>query len=97
MTSGDSDMLFVGGGVSWDDSAALLPLANTFEMLGSWSSYKKTPGETISWLELSFANSSTISFSLVECVGTWDSEHLAIQHHVVIQTWPLFVGLVDNE
>jgi hypothetical protein len=40
MTSGDSDMLSIGGGVSWDDSAALLALANAFEMLGPWSSSK---------------------------------------------------------
>jgi hypothetical protein len=35
MTSGDSGMLYIGGGVSWDDLAALLMLANAFEMLGS--------------------------------------------------------------
>jgi hypothetical protein len=44
MTSGDSDMLSVGGGISWDDSAALLALANALAMLGSWSSYMKTLG-----------------------------------------------------
>jgi hypothetical protein len=42
MTSGDSDMPSFGGGVSWEDSATLLALAKAPEMLGSWSSYKKT-------------------------------------------------------
>jgi hypothetical protein len=45
MTSGGSDMLSIDGGVSWDESAALLALANAFNMLGSWSSCKKIPGE----------------------------------------------------
>jgi hypothetical protein len=62
MTSGDSVMLSLGGGVSWDDSAALVALAKAFEMLGSWSSYKKTPVGTVAQLELSLANSSVISF-----------------------------------
>jgi hypothetical protein len=44
MTSGDSDILPFGGGVSRDDSATLLALANAFEMLGSWSSCKKPHG-----------------------------------------------------
>jgi hypothetical protein len=35
MTSGDSVMLSFGGGVSWDDSAALEAFAKAFEMLGS--------------------------------------------------------------
>jgi hypothetical protein len=43
MTSGDTNMLSVGSGVSWDDSATLLALANAFEMLGSWISYKNIP------------------------------------------------------
>jgi hypothetical protein len=55
-------MLLVGGGVCWDDSAALLALANAFRMIGSWSSCKKTPVATTTRLELSLANSSTISF-----------------------------------
>jgi hypothetical protein len=55
-------MFSLGGGVSYDDSAALLGLAKAFEMLGSWSSYKKTPMATIARLDPSLANSSTISF-----------------------------------
>jgi hypothetical protein len=43
MTSGDSVVLFLGGGVSWDDSTALVAFTKAFEMLGSWSSYKKDP------------------------------------------------------
>jgi hypothetical protein len=62
MTSGDSDMLSISGGVSWDDSDALLALVNTFEMLGSWVSYKKTTVGTIAQLEPSLVNSSKISF-----------------------------------
>jgi hypothetical protein len=38
MTSGVWVTLSHGGGVSWDDSAALLAFAKAFEMLGSWSS-----------------------------------------------------------
>jgi hypothetical protein len=34
MTSGDSNMLSIGSEVFWDDSAALLALANALEMLG---------------------------------------------------------------
>jgi hypothetical protein len=55
-------MLSVGSGVSWDDSATLLALANAFEMLGSWSSYKNIPGGIVTRLEPSLANSSAISF-----------------------------------
>jgi hypothetical protein len=62
MTLGDPDMLSIGGGVSWDDSAALLALANAFEVLGSCSSCKKIPGGTVTRLEPSLANSSVISF-----------------------------------
>jgi hypothetical protein len=61
MTSGDSVMLSFGGGVSWDDSATLVALAKAFEIVGSWSSYKKTLVGTIACLELSLANSSAIS------------------------------------
>jgi hypothetical protein len=40
----------------------LVTLAKAFEMLGSWSSCKKTPVGTIARLELSLANSSVTSF-----------------------------------
>jgi hypothetical protein len=40
----------------------LLALAKAFDIVGSWSSYKKIPVETIALLEPSFANSSVISF-----------------------------------
>jgi hypothetical protein len=62
ITSGDSDMLSIGGRVSWDDSAALLVFASAFELLGSWSSCKKTPTGTIARLEPGLANSFVISF-----------------------------------
>jgi hypothetical protein len=48
MTLGDTDMHLISGGVSLDDSATLLSLASAFEMLGTCSSYKKTPVGTIS-------------------------------------------------
>jgi hypothetical protein len=35
MTLGDMVMLSFGGGVSWNDSAALEAFAKAFEMLGS--------------------------------------------------------------
>jgi hypothetical protein len=44
---GDSVMPSFGEGISWDDSATLVALAKAFKMLGSWSSYKKTPVGTI--------------------------------------------------
>jgi hypothetical protein len=47
MNSGDSDMLLVSSGISWDDSTALLALANALAMLGPWSSYMKNLGGTI--------------------------------------------------
>jgi hypothetical protein len=47
MTLGDLDMLSFGDGVSWEDSTTLLALAKALEMLGSWSSYKKTHVGTI--------------------------------------------------
>jgi hypothetical protein len=56
MTSCDSAMLPLSGGVSWDDSTGLVAIARAFEMLGSWSSYRKTPMETMARLELSLAN-----------------------------------------
>jgi hypothetical protein len=62
MTSGDSVILSLGGGVSWDDSAALVAFVKAFEMLGSWSSCKKTKVGTMARLESSLANSSVTSF-----------------------------------
>jgi hypothetical protein len=62
MTSGDSIMLSFGGGVSWDDSAAMVAFAKAFEILGSWSSYRKTHVGTVARLEPSLANSSVTSF-----------------------------------
>jgi hypothetical protein len=62
MTSGDSVMLSFGGRVSLDGSAALIAFAKAFEMLGSWSSGRKTPVGTVAWLEPSLANSSATSF-----------------------------------
>jgi hypothetical protein len=62
MTLGISVMLSHGGGVSWDDSATLVAFAKAFEMLGSWSFYRKTPVGTMARLELSLANSSVTSF-----------------------------------
>jgi hypothetical protein len=62
MTSGDLVMLSFGGRVSWDDSVALIVFAKAFEMLGSWSSYRKTLVGTVARLELSLANSSATSF-----------------------------------
>jgi hypothetical protein len=62
MTSGDSIVLSLGGGVSWDDSAALVAFAKAFEMLGSWSSYRNTNVGTMARLEPSLANSSATSF-----------------------------------
>jgi hypothetical protein len=62
MTSGDSVMVSFGGRVSWDDLATLMAFAKAFEMLGSWSSYRKTLVGTMARQELSLANSSTTSF-----------------------------------
>jgi hypothetical protein len=62
MTSGVSVILSHGGGVSWDDSATLVAFAKAFEILGLWSSYRKTPIGTMARLERSLANSSTTSF-----------------------------------
>jgi hypothetical protein len=62
MTSGDLVMLSLGGGVSWDDSTTLIAFAKALEILGSWSSYRKTPVGTIARLEPSLANSFTTSF-----------------------------------
>jgi hypothetical protein len=62
MTSGVSIMLSLGGGISRDDSAALVAFAKAFEMLGSWSSCRKTHVETMAQMELSLANSSVTSF-----------------------------------
>jgi hypothetical protein len=62
MTSGDSDMLSIGGGVSLDDPTVLMALANALEILGLWSSCKKTHVGTLDRLEPSLANPSVISF-----------------------------------
>jgi hypothetical protein len=62
MTSGDSVILSFGGGVSWDDSNALIAFAKSFEMLGSWSFCRKIPMGTMARLEPSLANSSATSF-----------------------------------
>jgi hypothetical protein len=62
MTSGDSVMLLGRGRVSRDDSVAFLTLAKAFDILCSWSSYKKTPAGTIARLEPRLANSSATSF-----------------------------------
>jgi hypothetical protein len=47
MTSGDSVMVSLSSGVSWDDSATLLALASALAMLGSWSSCTRAPVGTI--------------------------------------------------
>jgi hypothetical protein len=62
MTLGVSVILSHGGGVSWDDLAALVVFANAFEMLGSWSSCKKTHVGTMARLEPNLGNSSATSF-----------------------------------
>jgi hypothetical protein len=62
ITLGDSVMLSLGGGVSWDDLATLVAFAKAFEMFGSWSSCKKTPVGTMAQLEPSLANSSVTLF-----------------------------------
>jgi hypothetical protein len=51
MTSGDSVIFLLGGGVSWDDLAILVAFAKAFEMLSSWSSYRKTHVGTMAHLE----------------------------------------------
>jgi hypothetical protein len=58
LTLGDSVIFSLGGGVFWDDSAILVAFAKAFEMLGSWSSYRKTHVGTMAQLETSLANSS---------------------------------------
>jgi hypothetical protein len=75
MTSGDSVMLLLGGGVSWNNSATLVAFAKDFEMLGSWSSYRKTPMGIIAQLELSLTNSSVTSFFLVRYASTRDHQN----------------------
>jgi hypothetical protein len=62
MASGDLIMVSFGGGASGNDSTALLALAKAFDIVGSWSSYKKIPVGTAARLEPSLANSSAISF-----------------------------------
>jgi hypothetical protein len=60
MTSSDSVVLSLGGGDSRE--VTMVAFAKAFEMLGSWSFYRKTPMGTMAWLEQSLANSSVISF-----------------------------------
>jgi hypothetical protein len=62
MTSGVSVMFSPGGGVSWEDSTALIAFAKAFQILGSWSSCRKTPVGTMAQLEPSLANLSVTSF-----------------------------------
>jgi hypothetical protein len=62
MSSCDSVILSLGGGVSWDDSATFVAFAKAFEMLDSWISYRKTLVGTLARLVPSLANSSTTSF-----------------------------------
>jgi hypothetical protein len=57
MSSGDSDLLLVGGIFSRDDSAALLALVNALAILCSRSSCTKTPRGTIAQLKLSLDSS----------------------------------------
>jgi hypothetical protein len=47
ITLGDLVMLLFGGGVSWDDLAALEGFTKAFQMLHSLSSCRKTPVGTI--------------------------------------------------
>jgi hypothetical protein len=47
MTLGDLVMFSFVGRVCWDDSAALVAFAKAFEMLGSWSSCRKTSVGTV--------------------------------------------------
>jgi hypothetical protein len=62
MTLVDSVIFSVGGGVSWDDSAILVAFAKALEILGSWSSYKKTHVGTMARLEPSLANTSATTY-----------------------------------
>jgi hypothetical protein len=62
ITLGDSVILSIGDGVSWDDLTTLVAFAKAFEILDSWSSCRKTPMGTMARLELSLANSSVNSF-----------------------------------
>jgi hypothetical protein len=73
MTSSDLVMPSFGCGVSWDDLVILLALAKAFEMLGSWSSCKKTHVGTIAQLEPSLANSSVILFFSLQDVQVLES------------------------
>jgi hypothetical protein len=75
MTSGVSVILSLGGGVSYDDSAAFVAFAKAFEMLGSWSSCRKTVVGTMARLNLSLANSSVTSFFLSRYVSTRDRQN----------------------
>jgi hypothetical protein len=75
MTLGDSVIFSIGGRVSWDDLAILVAFAKAFEMIGSWTSYRKTPVGTMARVELSLANSSMTSFFLSRYVITRDHQN----------------------
>jgi hypothetical protein len=75
ITSGDSVILSHGGGVSWDDSTTLVAFAKAFEMLGSWSSHRKTHEGTMALLELSLANTSVTSVFLTRYASTRDHQN----------------------
>jgi hypothetical protein len=75
MTSGVSVTLSLGGGVSWDDLATLVAFVKALEMLGSWSSYRKTPVGTMARLDPSLANSSVASFFLARYASTRDHKN----------------------
>jgi hypothetical protein len=62
MTLGVSIILSHGGGASWGDSTALVAFAKDIEMLGSWSSCRKTPVGTMPQLESSLTNSYATLF-----------------------------------
>jgi hypothetical protein len=83
-------MLSFGGAESWDDLATLEAFSKAFEMLGSWSSYRKTSVGTIAQLKQSLANSSVTSFfSCKMCKYSRPLklvERLAVKEHFVIQT-----------
>jgi hypothetical protein len=72
LTSGDSVMLSFGVGVSWDDSTTLLAFAKAFEMLGSWSSYSKTPAGTIAWVNRAWLTHRWSHFFLIRYASTRD-------------------------
>jgi hypothetical protein len=100
MTLGDSVILSLGGGFSWDDLATLVAFAKTFEMLGSWSSYRKTPVRTMAWLEPRLATSffprkiykySRPSQLLSNLQSSWQYSS------ILSSRYDHYVGLIDNE